>query len=161
LGFSRKYLCSSVLLYYFFFVPWLFCFLFNCHQEQDLDNVVLSWTPTKWYQSSVGVFAMAEKKTIVGGVKVELKPFHGQINFTLWQWKMKNILIQQDLQCAYWTSSTSPRRWSWALGIRRISRRWTPSSCIFPMKSHIMLWMRRQQKVHGETWEVVHGEDVF
>jgi len=43
------------------------------------------------------VFAMAEKKMVVG-VKVELKPFDGRTNFTLWQWKMKNILIQYDLR---------------------------------------------------------------
>ena len=53
--------------------------------------------PTKWYQNSVGVFAMAEKKTMVDGVKVELKPFNGWTNYTLWQRKIKNILIQQDL----------------------------------------------------------------
>ena len=40
---------------------------------------------------------MAEEKSTVGGVKVELKPFDGRSNFTLWQRKMKNILIQQDL----------------------------------------------------------------
>ena len=32
-----------------------------------------------------------------GGVKFEVKPFDGKSNFTLWQRKMKNILIQQDL----------------------------------------------------------------
>ena len=40
---------------------------------------------------------MAEEKSIIGGVKVELKSFDGWSNFTLWQRKMKNILIQQDL----------------------------------------------------------------
>ncbi|KAI9196857.1 hypothetical protein LWI28_027588 [Acer negundo] len=32
-----------------------------------------------------------------GGVKFEVKPFDGKSNFTLWQRKMKNILIQQNL----------------------------------------------------------------
>ncbi|KAI9153179.1 hypothetical protein LWI28_007285 [Acer negundo] len=32
-----------------------------------------------------------------GGVKFEVKPFDGKSNFTLWQRKMKNLLIQQDL----------------------------------------------------------------
>ena len=32
-----------------------------------------------------------------GGVKFEVKPFDGKSNFILWQRKMKNILIQQDL----------------------------------------------------------------
>jgi len=44
------------------------------------------------------VFYMAEEKSTIGGVKVELKPFDRRSNFTLWQRKMKNILIQQDLQ---------------------------------------------------------------
>ncbi|KAL5758706.1 hypothetical protein ACOSP7_021317 [Xanthoceras sorbifolium] len=30
-------------------------------------------------------------------VKFKVKPFDGKSNFTLWQRKMKNILIQQDL----------------------------------------------------------------
>src|SRR3954469_21304069 len=42
-------------------------------------------------------FYMAEEKSTIGGVKVELKPFDGKSNFTLWQRKMKNILIHQDL----------------------------------------------------------------
>ncbi|KAI9196562.1 hypothetical protein LWI28_025000 [Acer negundo] len=32
-----------------------------------------------------------------GGVKFEVKPLDGKSNFTLWQRKMKNVLIQQDL----------------------------------------------------------------
>jgi len=40
---------------------------------------------------------MVEEKTTVSGVKVELKPFDGRINFTRWQQKMNDILIQQDL----------------------------------------------------------------
>ena len=40
---------------------------------------------------------MAEEMLMIGVVKVELKPFDGQTNFTLWQQKMMNILIQQDL----------------------------------------------------------------
>jgi len=40
---------------------------------------------------------MAEEKTIVSGVKVELKPFDGWTNLTPRQRKMKNIHIQQDL----------------------------------------------------------------
>jgi len=69
---------------------------FYCYLEQD-SVVTLIFTPTKWYQSKVGVFKMAEEKSTIGGVKVELKPFDGRSNFTLWQRKMKNILIQQDL----------------------------------------------------------------
>ncbi|KAL5823656.1 hypothetical protein ACOSQ4_021556 [Xanthoceras sorbifolium] len=30
-------------------------------------------------------------------VKFKVKPYDGKSNFTLWQRKMKNILIQQDL----------------------------------------------------------------
>jgi len=41
------------------------------------------------------------KEKMVGGVKVELESFDGQTNLTLWQWKMKNILIQQDLKNVY------------------------------------------------------------
>jgi len=37
------------------------------------------------------VVYMAEEKSTIGGVKVELKPFDRQSNFTLWQRKMKNI----------------------------------------------------------------------
>ena len=53
--------------------------------------------PTKWYQSSVAVFTMLEEKTMISGMKVDLKPFNGQTNFTLWQRKMNNILIQLDI----------------------------------------------------------------
>ena len=59
--------------------------------EQDLGRF------NKWYQSQVAVFYMAEEKSTIGGVKVELKPFDGRSNFTLWQRKMRNILIQRDL----------------------------------------------------------------
>ncbi|KAH7565167.1 hypothetical protein JRO89_XS09G0151200 [Xanthoceras sorbifolium] len=44
---------------------------------------------------------MAEKSSTSfrssGGVKFEVKPFDGKSNFTLWQRKIKNILIQHDL----------------------------------------------------------------
>jgi len=40
---------------------------------------------------------MAEEKSVIGGVKVELKLLDGRSNFTLWQQKMKNFLIRQDL----------------------------------------------------------------
>ena len=43
------------------------------------------------------MFMMADEKMMVGSVKVDLKSFNGRANFILWQWKMKNILIQQDL----------------------------------------------------------------
>ena len=43
------------------------------------------------------MFAMADEKMMVGSVKVDLKSFNGRANFILWQRKMKNILIQQDL----------------------------------------------------------------
>ena len=43
LGFSRKSLYSSVLLYYFILVRWLFYLsIFKCHQEQDADGGVLN-----------------------------------------------------------------------------------------------------------------------
>ena len=51
----------------------------------------------KWYHSQVAVFYMAEEKSTIGGVKIELNPFDGRSNFPLWQRKMRNILIQQDL----------------------------------------------------------------
>jgi len=90
-------LCSSVLVHYFM-VHWLF----YLSVSSDIKNKILtaafwSWMPPKWYQSSVRVFAMADEKTMISGVKVKLKPFDGRTNFTLWQRKMKNILIKQDL----------------------------------------------------------------
>ena len=53
--------------------------------------------PTSGIRAWFVAFSMAEEKSTVGGVKVELKPFDGRSNFTLWQRKMENILIQQDL----------------------------------------------------------------
>jgi len=86
LGFPLKSLCSFLLLHY----SLCDCFL--------LPSRTRSWSgvnfyANKWYQSEVVVFYMAEEKSTIGGVKVELKPFDGRSNFTLWPRKMKNILI--------------------------------------------------------------------
>nr|XP_011459750.1 PREDICTED: sperm protein associated with the nucleus on the X chromosome N2-like [Fragaria vesca subsp. vesca] len=58
---------------------------------------------------------MVKSKGMVeaGDVKVSIKPFDGKDDFTLWQRKMKNVLIQQETDEAIGTKPTSMSDAKW------------------------------------------------
>ena len=58
---------------------------------------------------------MVKSKGMVeaGDVKVSIKPFDGKDDFTLWQRKMKNVLIQQETDEAIGTKPTSMSDAEW------------------------------------------------
>ena len=75
------FFCVVALFYFGALIIIFVCF--KCHQKQDPYSSVLIMNTNKVVSKLGWGVAMAEEKTMVGGVKGELKPFDGRTNFTL------------------------------------------------------------------------------